>query len=142
MAVGALQAHDDVGVGSVHMQHVDMPSPWVGQAKGIGSVEVVSGRIRGWPVSFGRRLIAAAAAFVLAIVTVMAVRTEARHAASATFLAHEIGHDATHDLASDEGNAGDRRRRESAISRVLDPSGSPRMEWRNTKLRVSQSTPA
>jgi hypothetical protein len=58
-------------------------------------------------VSFGRRLIAAAAAFVLAIVAVMPVLVEAQHAASATFLAHEIGSDATHDHASDEGNAGD-----------------------------------
>jgi hypothetical protein len=46
-------------------------------------------------VSFGRRLIAAAAAFVLALVAVTSVLVKARHTASATFLAHEIGSDAT-----------------------------------------------
>jgi hypothetical protein len=75
-------------------------------------------------VSFGRRLIAAAAAFVLAIVAVMPVLVEARHAPSATFLAHEIGSDATHDPASDEENAGDLIHHAQAHAQGVMPSSA------------------
>lgn len=58
-------------------------------------------------MSFGRRLIAAAAAFVLALVAAMPVLVEVRHAASVALLAQDIGSDATHDHAADERGPGD-----------------------------------